>query len=50
VGRQQHAALILIKAGSILIDNIPILFALGVAIGMSEKQTGTAALAVWSPT
>jgi PTS system N-acetylglucosamine-specific IIC component len=43
-GANNMAALILIKAGSILIDNIPILFALGVAIGMSEKQTGTAAL------
>ncbi len=43
-GTNNMVALILIKAGSILIDNIPILFALGVAIGMSERQTGTAAL------
>lgn len=44
-GANNMLALLLIKAGSILIDNIPILFALGVAIGMSEKATGTAALA-----
>jgi len=43
-GSNNLLALLLIKAGGILIDNIPILFALGVAIGMSEKQTGTAAL------
>lgn len=44
-GANNLLALLLIKAGSILIDNIPILFALGVAIGMSDKQTGTSALA-----
>ena len=44
-GANNMLALLLIKAGSILIDNIPILFALGVAIGMSEKASGTSALA-----
>ncbi len=44
-GANNMLALLLIKAGSILIDNIPVLFALGVAIGMSEKASGTSALA-----
>lgn len=34
----------LIKAGASLIDNIPILFAVGVAIGMSKAKDGAAAL------
>lgn len=38
-------ALLLIKAGGALIDNMAILFAMGVAIGMSKDQEGTAALA-----
>ena len=40
----------LIKAGGALIDNIALLFALGVGVGMSEKNDGTgglAALASW---
>lgn len=35
----------LIKAGAALIDNMPILFAIGVAIGMSDDHEGTSALA-----
>ena len=40
----------LVKAGSALIENIAILFAIGVGVGMSEKNDGTggiAALASW---
>ena len=40
----------LVKAGSALIENMAILFALGVGVGMSEKNDGTggiAALASW---
>ena len=44
-GANNPAALLLIKAGGILIDNMAILFALGVAIGMSKDQEGTSALA-----
>lgn len=36
---------ILVKAGSILIDNMSLLFTLGVAVGMADEQDGTAALA-----
>ena len=44
-GANSMLALLLIKAGGILIDNMAILFALGVAIGMSKDQEGTSALA-----
>ena len=44
-GANNLLALLLIKAGGILIDNMAILFALGVAIGMSKDQEGTSALA-----
>ena len=44
-GANSLLALLLIKAGGILIDNMAILFALGVAIGMSKDQEGTSALA-----
>lgn len=44
-GANNLFALLLIKAGGILIDNMAILFALGVAIGMSKDQEGTSALA-----
>lgn len=44
-GANNLLALLLIKAGGILIDNMAILFALGVAIGMSKDQDGTSALA-----
>ena len=40
----------LVKAGAALIDNMAILFAIGVGVGMSEKNDGTggiAALASW---
>ena len=33
-------AAFLIKAGASIIDNIPILFAVGVAIGMSKEKDG----------
>ncbi|MEE0106325.1 MAG: PTS transporter subunit EIIC [Lachnospiraceae bacterium] len=42
--------LFLVKAGGSLIDNMAILFAIGVGVGMSEKNDGTggiAALASW---
>lgn len=42
--------LFLVKAGSALIDNMALLFAIGVGVGMSEKNDGTggiAALASW---
>lgn len=38
-------AAFLIKAGSALIDNMAILFAIGVAVGMSDDGDGTSALA-----
>ncbi len=38
-------AAFLIKAGAAIIDNMPILFAVGVGIGMSDDQEGTSALA-----
>lgn len=37
--------LFLIKAGGALIDNMPYLFAIGVAVGMSDDNDGTAGLA-----
>ncbi len=44
-GANNLLALLLIKAGGILIDNMAVLFALGIAIGMSKDQEGTSALA-----
>ena len=44
-GANNLFALLLIKAGSILIDNMAVLFAVGVAVGMSRDQEGTAGLA-----
>ena len=44
-GANSVLAAFLIKAGAALIDNMGILFALGVAIGMSDDNDGTAALA-----
>lgn len=35
----------LLKAGGSIIDNMPILFAIGVAVGMSDDKEGTSALA-----
>ena len=44
-GSNNIVAAFLIKAGAALIDSMPILFAIGVAIGMSDDNDGTAALA-----
>lgn len=44
-GANSVLAAFLIKAGSALIDNMGILFAIGVAIGMSDDNDGTAGLA-----
>lgn len=35
----------LVKAGGAIIDNMPLLFAIGVGVGMSEKNDGTGAVA-----
>ena len=43
-GADSSVAAFLIKAGSSIIDNIPILFAVGVALGMSKDRDGSAAL------
>lgn len=43
-GANNVAAAFLIKAGGAFIDNMAILFAIGVAIGMSDDGEGTAAL------
>ena len=37
--------LFLVKAGGALIDNMAILFAIGVGVGMSEKNDGTGGIA-----
>ena len=37
-------AVFLVKAGGAIIDNLPILFAVGVALGMTKKKDGAAAL------
>lgn len=44
-GANNVTAAFLIKAGSALIDNMAILFAIGVAVGMSDDNEGTAGLA-----
>ena len=44
-GAQNVIAAFLIKAGGALIDNMAILFAIGVAVGMSDDNEGTAGLA-----
>lgn len=44
-GANNIGAAFLIKAGGAIIDNMGILFAIGVAIGMSDDGEGTAALA-----
>lgn len=44
-GANSVAAAFLIKAGAALIDHMGILFAIGVAIGMSDDNDGTAGLA-----
>ena len=50
VGCAQTLGFFLVKAGGALIDNIAILFVIGVGVGMSDKNDGTgglAALASW---
>ena len=44
-GANSVVAAFLIKAGGALIDNMGILFAIGVAVGMSDDNDGTAGLA-----
>ena len=44
-GGNSMLALFFIKAGGAIIDNMPILFAIGVAFGMSRDKNGAAALA-----
>ena len=49
-GAANLIGLFLVKAGGALIDNMAILFAIGVGVGMSDKNDGTggiAALAYW---
>lgn len=44
-GAVQLLGLFLVKAGAALIDNMALLFVLGVGVGMSEKNDGTGGLA-----
>lgn len=44
-GANSIIAAFLIKAGSVLIDNMALLFAIGVSVGMANDNDGTAALA-----
>lgn len=44
-GANNVAAAFILKAGGALIDNMAILFAIGVAVGMSDDNDGTAGLA-----
>ena len=43
-GADSPIAAFLIKSGGALIDNLPILFAVGIALGMSKDKDGSAAL------
>ena len=45
LGDPNVVAFFLVKAGGAIIDNMAILFAIGVAVGMSKDQDGTSALA-----
>lgn len=45
IGTPNPIAFFLVKAGGAMIDNMAILFAIGVALGMSDDNDGTAALA-----
>ena len=47
VGQGENLLLahVMILAGSVLIDNMSLLFTLGVAVGLADEQDGTAALA-----
>ena len=44
-GANSPAAAFLIKSGASILDNIPILFAVGISVGMSKEKDGSAALA-----
>ena len=44
-GANSIAAAFLIKAGAAIIDNMPILFAIGVGVGMAHDKDGTSAIA-----
>lgn len=44
-GANNIAAAFLIKAGAAIIDNMPILFAIGVGVGMAHDKDGTSAIA-----
>ena len=44
-GGESQIAAFLVKAGAALIDGMPILFAVGVAVGMADGADGTSALA-----
>lgn len=44
-GEKLLLAHVMILAGSVLIDNMSLLFTLGVAVGLADEQDGTAALA-----
>ena len=46
VGFAQTLGFFLVKAGGALIDNIAILFVIGVGVGMSEKNDGTGGLGI----
>ena len=43
-GSNNQIAAFLIKAGGSIVDNLPYLFAIGVAVGMAKEQDGAAAL------
>ena len=45
LGQPNVFALFLVKAGGALIDNMAILFAIGVAVGLADENDGTAGLA-----
>ena len=46
-GTMLHALLVIIsKAGNVIFDNLPIIFAVGVAIGMAKKEKETK-IAFW---
>ena len=47
LGANNVIAAFLLKGGGCLIDQMPILFAIGVLVGMSDDNDGTAGLAGW---
>lgn len=48
-GVRNLIGLFLVKAGGALIDNMAILFAIGVGVGMSEKMTVPEPSQLWLP-